>query len=225
VKSLKTGVTILFILAVLALSGCNKTYFFSFRDEQSLSNSEGSWIEEGWGDWGFTSKGFTANNSNLACPFRFSGDLTYIVTFYLNADEDHPVNFGICLGDGTWYLTTVNDVHIEFYDPNTEDSGYYIEDHDYDTSYIHYEEEGDAPGLNTHGYNDFKLVKRGDKIRIFLNSVEYANFELQAYNSEWFGPNIWVEEDFPLDDGYGFFLESVGVVYPTGNISDMPYYD
>lgn len=223
-KSLKIAMTILFILAILSLTGCNKTYFFSFRDEQSLSNSEGDWILEEDEAWGFTSKGFTAEDANVACPFRFSGDFTYIVTFYLNADENHTLDFGICLGDGTWYDTTDNDIHIEFYDPNTDDAGYYIEEHD--GTYIeHYNEDGDAPGLNTHGYNDFKLVKRGEKIRIFLNDVEYANFELSVYESEWFGPNVWVEEDFPLNDGYGFFLESVGVVYPTGNISDMPYID
>jgi hypothetical protein len=225
VKSVKIALTILFILSVLALSGCNKTYFFSFKDEQALVNDEGAWFMEGDFDWAFTSKGLTMSDNNVASPFRYSGDFSYIVSFYLNADEEHLVSFGICLGDGTWYGTTENDVHIEFYNPNSEHSAYYIEDHDdMSNDYVHYDEQGDPPGLNPNGYNLFRLVKKGDCIQIFLNDVEYAKFELQTYNSEWFGPNIWSDTDFGIDDGYGFFLESVAVVHPTGNVSDMPIY-
>lgn len=221
-KNYRMALAILFIVALLALTGCNKTYFFSFKKEQSLGNAEGDWILEDDDDWGFTSKGFTAQDSNVACPFRFSGDLTYIVTFYINADEDHPISFGVCLGDGTWYDTTVNDVHIDFRNIGTEQAYYFIGDHSTGDTYTHYDEEGLPAGLRLDSYNAFKLIKCGDKMRLFFNGEEFAAFELQNYASEWFGPNVWMREDFvPLDDGYGFFLESVGVTYPTGNISDM----
>jgi len=228
VKTVRIAVSVLLLMAVLALSGCTKTYFFSFKNLQSLVDYQGAWTLEEDDEWGFTPRGFQSGDANVACPFRFSGDFTYTVKFYLKADATHLIDFGICLGDGTWYDTTENDLHIEFYNTNSATSYYYIYDHDQDgTDFEHYDIDEDAPGLVTNGLNTFKLVKTGNNIRITFNEEDepFADFDLVEYNSIWFGPNVWMEQNFPLEEDFGFFLESVEVVYTAGQRSDMPLGD
>ncbi|HNV35023.1 MAG TPA: hypothetical protein PKK63_05775, partial [Bacillota bacterium] len=115
-KRVRPVVFLVMLLIILSLTGCTKkNYYFSFAKEQDFINESGEWFLEG-AVYEFTSGGLNLQQGNIACPLRFSGDFTVTVFFEAHVDADHTYNLGISLGDGTWYDTTENDVHMEMYD-------------------------------------------------------------------------------------------------------------
>lgn len=212
----------LVIVGLVVIAGCApKIYFFSFKVEQDLENAQGAWFAED-DVMDFNGSGLNIQEGNIACPFRFSGDLTMTVKFYMNANAAHEYYFGISLGDGTWYGSTENDLHVEIDNCGDTDEYYEIYDHDQDeVSYTHYDEDALLPGLNRNGLNIWVLTKVGRHITISVNDTEFADFTLEEYNSRWFGPNIYSDWIDVSDFDYGMTVESVEVQY-RGSISPMP---
>jgi hypothetical protein len=219
---LRIAITVLALAILILLSGCEpKVYFFSFKVEQDLENAQGEWIAEN-DDTDFNENGINIQEGNIACPFRFSGDLTMTVRFYLNATDPHEYYFGISLGDGTWYGSTENDLHVEVSQCGGPEERYYIFDHDQDgTEFWHYDESANVPGLDRAGLNIWVLTKVGRHITISVNDTEFADFILEEYNSRWFGPNLYSEWVDVKDFDYGFTVESIEVLY-RGSASPMP---
>jgi hypothetical protein len=212
----------LILLMAITLSGCGtKTYLFSFKNEQDLINAEGEWFPEYY-DYSFNSNGINIQEGNIACPLRFSGNITMTVKFWLNVSVDHIYWMGICLGDGTWSGSTENDIHVEMDYMGSVDESYKVKDHDVDHhETIHYEEHELTPGLNRNGYNVYILRIVGKHVTISLNDAIYADFFIENYDSEWFGPNLMSEWNVSNDTNYGVTFESIEVVY-SGNTSPMP---
>ncbi len=210
------------ILIATALSGCfGKSYTFSFAIEQDLVNAQGEWILE-YDTCEFEPLGLNMQYANVCCPWRFSGDFTMTVLFWLRTAADHRYSFGISLGDGTWHDTTENDIHMEVYEVGGTGEGYEFWDHDQDeVSYEHCDIVGYLPGLNRNGLNVWIVRKVGDHFYVSVNGTSIIDFDIVRYNSDWFGPNIYAWNDDPMDYDYGFVLQSVRVRYsdPT---SPMP---
>ncbi len=218
---LRLTLAVLLLALIVLMTGCySKTYFFSFKDEQDLENAEGEWVTEDK-DYEFKADGINLQVANVCCPLRFSGGFTMTVRFYLDADVAHYYFFGISLGDGTWYGTTENDLHIEVERCGAPDESYFIADHDTADQYNHYDEDELLPGLNRDGLNIWILKKVGKHITIEVNGARFASFYLKEYDSIWFGPNIYVVSRTMADHAYGFTLESVKVEY-SGATSPMP---
>lgn len=213
----------LVLAGLIMIAGCTPkdVYFFSFRQEQDLENSEGEWVSEE-DDFTFNESGINLQEANICSPLRFCGDFTMTVKFLLETDDAHEYYFGVSLGDGTWYGTTENDLHVEV--DNCGGTGEYWEicDHDQDeTTFWHYEEDGRLPGLNRNGLNTWVLKKLGNRITIRVNGIQFASFVLEEYDSVWFGPNIYCEYVDGRDASYGMTVESVKVEY-NGVTSPMP---
>ncbi len=221
---------ILVLSASLILSGCTNydyEYFFSFKDEQDLSNANGTWILECDypDDYSFNSKGINLQNANLACPWRFSGDIRVTVRFWLNVNEDYYYWLGLGLSDSTWWCgLPANDVHMDMeYLGYSDWEYYYIADHDTldGEDAVHYEDDGVFKGLRKNGFNEYVLTKTGNKIVAKMNGVSFASFTLEEYDSEWFGPNLgsaYMNYQSPL---YGATFESIKIEY-SGSVSPMP---
>ena len=223
-KRVRPVVFLVMLLIILSLTGCTKkNYYFSFAKEQDFINESGEWFLEG-AVYEFTSGGLNLQQGNIACPLRFSGDFTVTVFFEAHVDADHTYNLGISLGDGTWYDTTENDVHMEM--SNLGAGAFeerYISDHDddYMNEYEHLYETGLIPGVVRDGYNTYIIKKTGNNISIRINDVQYANFDLVYYKSQWFGPNLYVYCDNGTDYNHGITFYDIRVEY-TGNTSPMP---
>jgi hypothetical protein len=213
----RTPIVLMVIVLALLLSGCNKTYFFSFFTEQDLENLEGAWYPEGDGavaDYAFLGDGVRIQNGSIACPLRFSGNFTMTVDFWLNADETHDYWFDICLGDGTFWGTTESDVHMEVIDCGSVNEYYWIADHDSsEVEEVHYDIDSSLPGLNRSGMNTWVLTKTGKNIKISVNDIQFADFDLVYYDSIWFGPNLVAEYSAIRDTNYGVTYESIKVEY------------
>ena len=219
---LKIALAALVLVGLVLIAGCEpKVYFFSFKVEQDLENAEGEWTLED-DDADFNEDGLNIQEGNVACPLRFSGDLTMTVRFHLIASDSHKYYFGISLGDGTWYGSTENDLHVEVENCGGDDERYVVYDHDQDdVEYWHYDENATLPGLNRDGLNIWVLTKVGRHVTISVNDTEFADFTLEEYNSRWFGPNLYSEWYDTKDFDYGFTIESVEVQY-KGSSSPMP---
>ena len=119
-------------LIAATLTGClGKTYAFSFSLEQDLVNAQGEWILE-YDACEFEPLGLNMQNANVCCPWRFCGDFTMTVLFWLRTAPAHRYYFGISLGDGRWHDTTENDLHMEVYEVGSTGEGYEFWDHDQD---------------------------------------------------------------------------------------------
>ncbi|HNZ09488.1 MAG TPA: hypothetical protein PLI88_07045 [Bacillota bacterium] len=222
-KRARLVIIVAVMIVILSLSGCvKKNYYFSFKAEQSLANSSGEWFPEGT-TYEFTPHGLNLQYGNIACPLRFSGDFTVTVFFEANVDADHRYELGISLGDGTWYGTTLNDVHMEMYLGDDENESRYIYDHNEGEidEYYHYTDSGRIPGIVRQGFNTYVIKKTGDNISIRINNVQYADFDLVYYDSEWFGPNLNTYAYDDIEEGYGITFYDIRVEY-TGATSPMP---
>lgn len=229
-KSRHMLMAILVLSVSLILSGCTNydyEYFFSFKDEQDLSNANGTWILECdySTDYGFNPQGINLQWANLASPWRYSGDIRVTVNFWLNVNEDYYYWLGLGLSDSTWWCErAANDVHMDMnYLGYSSEESYYIADHDTLDDYeaVHYEDYGVFDGLNKNGFNEYVLTKTGNKIVARMNGVNFASFRLDEYDSEWFGPNLGSVCMGLQNALYGVTFESIKVEY-SGIVSPMP---
>lgn len=241
-RTAKTFLALLAVVAMATIPGCDRIYSYNFKDEGALDG----WILEGSpvpmslaqpslmsGYSEFTDKGLYLDGRSVSCPFMFKGDFTYQVAFYLKAELPHVVAFGLNMGDGTWNGSAGNDLHIEFFEVGDIDEGWRILDHEPGDVMVVPEDYSDDPLLSLvrDGRNVFKLVKVGKSCTAYMNGEIFSQFELNHYESVWFAPGI-EGSDYtkiiitslpsivvPVN---GFFLESVRVTYPEGNIADTP---
>ncbi len=218
------------ILAALLLSGCTTTYFFSFREEGDLENDEGAWYMEDWflsvssaspavtGSYSFADKGLSMRGKAVTCPFRFSGDFTYIVRFWVYADEDHEAFFGLDMADGPLLSSAESFLCLEGIEVGLEGE-----------AHAYYEATGlfmimpveePMPGLIRDGRNVYELKKKGDSVTMKVNGTLVGELELEEYASQWFAPCLESQLFYPYDGTFGVFIESVKVIYEDGMIDD-----
>lgn len=220
------AIALVFIALSFCLTGCIGEYFFSFKEEGSTTNKEGAWILENAGGT-IQANGLNIQDSNLACPKRFSGDFTMTIVFRFRANgTDHKYNFGFALSDYTFYSAPANDIEIEFFGMGGPSSTYTIYESSSGSAPVSHAIAPAIPEYYIDGnhINVMKIVKTGDTIRLYEGdgNTEYLwnEFELGVYDSRWFGLNIFAYNISPADDSWGLTVESVRVEY-DGNISDF----
>lgn len=226
------ALAIVSILAALLLSGCSTTYFFSFREEGDLGNDEGDWYMEDWflslssaspmvgGSYSFAEKGLSLRGKAITCPFRFSGDFTYIVRFWVYADETHDLFFGLDMADAPLLSMADSFLCLEGMDVGSVEEAYAA----YEASglFMIMPTEELMPGLNRNGRNVYELKKKGDNVTMKVNGTLVDEFELVDYASEWFAPCLEAQLFFPYEGTFGVFIESVKVIYEEGMIDETP---
>lgn len=224
------ALAIVSILAALLLSGCSTTYFFSFREEGDLDNDEGAWYMEDWflsvssaspavsGSYSFEEKGLSMRGKAVTCPFRFSGDFTYIVRFWVYADAAHELFFSLAMADGPMLTTAESFLNLEGLDVGTTDEAYAY--FDATEPFMAMAIEDPMPGLVRDGRNTYELKKKGDSITMKVNGTLIGDFDLSDYDSEWFAPCLSSMLYYPFEGDFGIFFESVKVIYEDGMIDD-----
>lgn len=166
-------------------------------------------------------KGLELRHAGVTCPILFSGDLTFIVRFYLKADASHSLFFSISMSDATC-MGAGSDLHLDVVNVGTVDEAYAIFDHEPSAMIVPLYTADDLPGLNRDGINEFILTKTGDQVKIEINGTPVESEILDRYESQWFAPNIEVQIGSYAPDGiYGLVIESIKVVYPSGNREEM----
>lgn len=224
------ALAIVSILAALLLSGCSTTYFFSFTEEGDLGNDEGSWYMEDWylsvssvspmvgGSYSFADKGLSMRGKAVTCPFKFSGDFTYIVRFWVYANAAHTLFFSLAMADGPMLTAAESFLNLEGLDVGSVDEAYAY--FDATEPFMAMAIEDPMPGLIRDGRNAYELKKKGDSITMKMNGTLIAQFDLTDYDSEWFTPCVSSQLNFPYEGTFGIFIESVKVIYEDGMIDD-----
>jgi len=203
------------VVAVIALSlsGCAKRYVFNFKSEQSVSNDEGTWLEHSdpvlFGD-----EGAYLDGNAITCPFRFSGDFTMEVYFYLNtADTNYMDWLEMYLIDsndwsyGVWAGMGMHQQGVnvsEYWSGQTGSSPTFA---------------GILPGLNVDGNNKAVFKKVGNLITLSLNGEQLEAFTLTFANQiPYYRPFLSAYDD-GTEQWKGVYYQKVVVKYEEGNIT------
>lgn len=211
---------VMIVVAVaLGTAGCEGKYSFIFKDQQDLKDANGEWtVRENPDYCSFVPEGLMILDVNVACPKKFKGDFTLSVYFDLMADDAHRYNFGIIVCDGDFYFGSDNDIHADFQTVGSNQANFQLYEHDNTTNVYHNTSVNstllfDKLVLGYGGENLFVINKLGDTITLSINGSQFAQFQLEAYASDWFCPNIYAYNSDTRDEDYGLLLRSAFVEY------------
>ncbi len=201
------------LVAVLAfsLAGCAKSYIFNFEREQSLSNYQGTWLEYGE-PLLFEDEGAYLDGNAITCPFKFGGDFTMEVYFFINTADTNYLQwldfylvdssdwgYGIWIGMGMQQTSIADSIH-----------------------WFGQSGVGNLPGmlphLNIDGNNKAVYEKVGDVITLYLNDEELTSFTIAPENQIDYYRPLFSAYDDEQDQWKGLYLQKVVVKYESGNM-------
>lgn len=203
---------IVLAIVLLTLTGCTQKYSFDFVKERDAKNSQGAWNEQY--EIEYLALGAYLDDDALTTPFRFKGDFTVDIKFYVNLGSFNYLNwldFYLIDTNGWDYSKNIG-MGMYFQSPLSGKSWI-------GTSTIGFTEApGALPGINMNGTNNLNITKTGSVIGIKLNEVIYPDFTIHP-TDELDSYNVFISA---YDDGNtehkGFYLQKVVVSYESGNI-------
>ncbi len=179
-KALRIAIIAAVIIFAVFQSGCRTTWSLDFTEA----------IEEDLADWGGYSSwalddppgsGLQVEEYYVLSPIGFSADFTLTLDMWMDIDDSNSADFRIWIGDDEsdypeHYIT------CEFEQAGDEineevlihEDGVGLDFRDIDTL-------EPIPGIK-NGTNTFKLIRRGDHIRITMNGAELADFDAIYFN-------------------------------------------
>ncbi len=196
---------------LLLLSGCAKKYTFNFKTEMDAENGEGAWYESGELD--YTDLGAYLEGGALVSPFRFGGDFTVEIDFYVNVGDDHYLqwlefylidsdnwSYGAWIGMGMQMLSSTHGEN-------------WIGQRD------RFTENPTVPfaGFITEGQNKLKIAKTGDVVNLTLGTHSYDPIAIDPGNLVDYYNFIMVGYDDSNTNGKGVYIEKVVVTYENNN--------
>lgn len=198
-------------ILLLLLSGCSKKYTFNFKTERDATNGEGTWYQNG--EFDFTDLGAYIEGSALVSPFRFGGDFTVDIDFFVNVGETNYLQW------------------LEFYLIDSDDWGYDawigLGMHMLSSTHGSYwvgqrENFSDTlsvpmPGFVSDGHNKLTIAKTGDIVNLTLGTHSYEPITIDPGNLFDYYNFIIVGYDDSNTIGKGVYIEKVVVTYESGN--------
>lgn len=184
-KATRIAISVLAILLLFSLSGCNKTWYVNFTNGSSIAD----WHIDDWGgSYTHDSQGLRIDYLGFFSPFSFTGDLTLTIVFTLDTASDRTVDFEVGLYDNINGHLSDNKINNHFNNVGNT-SLEYIGVSEFGPSIDpdwHYTitQHVEIPGINRNGRNTYKLVKIGNDISITMNDSTVANFTMGYYEAE-----------------------------------------
>lgn len=178
------------VLAV-ASGGCyGKVWKVSFAFPANYSD----WGQQGYGGsiTSLPGLGVKLHSWALNSPVAFNQDFTVTVDFTLYTDEDEKVFFGILIGDDDKFYPT-NYLYSTFSDIGEEDAEDWavLENGTLDHGKV---DNGTLPTLMRIGFNRWKLVKTGNRIKVYMNFYKVADFNLSLCTAAYYYINLYSEQ-------------------------------
>jgi hypothetical protein len=203
---------VLVALVAISLSGCAKKYVFNFKSQQSVSNGEGTWQYSDpvlFGD-----EGAYLDGNAITCPFRFSGDFTMEVYFYLNTAATNYMDWleMYLIDADNWNYDVW--VGMGMHQQGLDTSEYWAAQNGSSSSLT-----GILPGLEVDGDNKAEFIKEGDFIILKLNDEQVGSFVLTPANQiPYYRPFLSAYDD-GTEQWKGAYIQKVVVKYEDGNIA------
>ncbi|HOA15790.1 MAG TPA: hypothetical protein PLT03_04410 [Bacillota bacterium] len=168
---------VVFALALQA-TGCGKTWTANFV----LKTNTTGWNQVEWyspGTCAFEPEGLRINGYWVEAPYEFRGDFSVVYTFLLDTNNDRIINhLRMNVSDGNnGYRHNMIELHItDIGDPDWEHAEVLIKGDDVQ----HVVSEPDL-SLNRTGVNLFVISKKGNYIKMSLNTKPVADFYIDDY--------------------------------------------
>lgn len=217
-KAARICLSMIIILLLISFAGCGKKYYFSFKDNQSLTDGEHAWLSYGDGTAVFYSNGVALNDKWIVCPFGFRGDLTIEITYDLNVTEAEQIRFYFLIAsDAVYPSDSYHGGAVLAGNPAVQYA--LIAEKHYSSSEIRGYWPGVVPGLDRDGENVLQLTKRGDRYRFKLNGKLLADYVAGMYFPNWFYIQILGEIEDGTYDG-ALVVKEVSITY-TGDMQEI----
>lgn len=217
-KTARVCLIAMILLALITLAGCGKEYYFSFKDNQSLTDGVNAWLAHGDGTAQFYWNGVALDDKWLVCPFGFRGDVTINIAYELDVSDLEKVRFNFLIAsDPTYPSDSYHGGAVIAGNPAMQDA-MVVEKH-YSSDDVNGYWPGVVPGLDKDGENVIQITKRGDRYKFKLNGELLADYVAQMYFPNWF----YVQIKGEIDDGtYGgaLVVRDVSITY-TGDIQEI----
>ena len=198
------------LIMLLLLTGCTKKYTFNFKTERDAVNSEGAWFEDDQIE--YTSLGAYLDDDALVSPFRFGGDFTAEIDFYLNTSDEHYLQWleFYLIDSDNWDYDAWIGAGMNLSSPTA--GSYWVGQRNSAPG-----GSGPLPGLIADGHNKMTISKTGDSVSVTLGSHAFPSFLILPENVSGYY-NLMLEG---YDDGNtlgkGLYIEKVVVTYQDGN--------
>jgi hypothetical protein len=200
------------VLVFLALSaGCDKSYFFNFKTETDLIREDGTWVTYDT-NYELSSDGLFMENCWAAVPHVYTGNLTAIVSFSLNATASSDIYMEAYLSETAGFMGSAGCAGIRFIDLGSPTANYVIWNYNDSDGYNQiYSNISPIPGIVNDGINELRIIKVGDALTFKLNGVTIvSNVVPPLYESDLSGLTVMSQQDASRKDMY---YRSVKIIY------------
>ena len=217
-RAIRVCLSAIIILVIVSIAGCGKKYYFSFKDNQSLTDGEHAWLAYGEGTSEFFWNGVALDDKSIACPFAFRGDVTISITYELDVSDMEQIRFYFLIASGPGYPSdSYHGGAINAGNPLHQDA-IVIEKH-YSSDNLMGYWPGVVPGLDKDGENVIQIVKRGDHFKFRLNGELLTDYVAQMYFPNWFYVQVMGEIGDSTYEG-ALVVKEVSITY-TGDIQEI----
>ncbi len=217
-KVVRICLSLIILLSLISYAGCGKEYYFSFKDNQSLTDGEHDWNAYGDGTAQFYWNGVALDNKWIVCPFAFRGDVTINITYELDVSDMEQIRFFFLISSDPEYpCDSYHGGAVLAGNPLLQDA--IIAEKHYSSDNVNGYWSGAIPGLDKDGENVLQITKRGDRYRFKLNGELLSDYVAQMYFPSWF----YIQIKGEIEDGtYGgaLVVKEVSITY-TGDIQEI----
>lgn len=194
---------------VVGISGCDDVWSVDFTEVFDIDDWYVFGYQGGPGAHNLYSEGLLLNYYGATGPYGFSGDFSMTVSFTLDADEADSVGVVVIgLGDGS-ILYTMKHITLMLTNLGDPSSEGLIVREIFGAVWDTIASRDSIPGIRRHGVNTCKLVKNGDRVKVYFNGTLLCDYLLQYYDLMFSFPIIAaVQEGSPK-----LFFQSVKFTY------------
>lgn len=217
-KAARIFLSMILILLLIRVAGCGKKYYFSFKDNQSLTDGEHAWLSYRDGTAVFYSNGVALDDKWIVCPFGFRGDLTIEITYDLDVTEAEQVRFYFLIASDAVYPSDSYHGGAVIAGNLSVQNAIITEKH-YSSSNLTAYWPGIVPGLDRDGENLLQIIKRGDRYKFKLNGELLADYIAEMYFPDWFYIQILGEIESGTYEG-ALVVKEVSITY-SGDIQEI----
>lgn len=185
-------VSVLVIVAMLGIQGCNKTWSVRFTSLDDLSG----WVLQGLlppAEWDVSYDGLYLNGVAAHSPFGFEGDFKMTLEFELHVGENNDLDSLMILFTNGGLAPFSDHIMSAFGYVGGPNEFYYSEDVGTSNSLLNIGLF--TPGLDRDGTNIYRFEKHGIFIKAYINGAELFDNTISQYQYTTFYPSIYIGAD------------------------------
>lgn len=215
-KTCRFSLAVLLLIALVSLSGCNKTWSFDFTETTDISD----WNQDAAGGTlrSLDANGLVLDGLAISTPMSFTGNVTATIEFALDTDSSDTLYLQFAFTDDPSYSAMDNYLMIWMdYVGAVGSEAFQVEDYNESTgsSIVTSLSNGNiSPYLNRSGDNTFVMKKKNSEFEFYINGEFLDGGNMEHFNSQ----DCYIRLSSELSRGGTVYFKRISVVY-TGKTS------